>query len=270
MFLAFDVGNTNLTLGLYREEELVATWRMASDRGRTADEYGLELVQLLEQKGYRPGDVTEAAMASVVPPLNARLVEACRKYLGVHLLELTSLSKALPVVHYDNVAALGTDRLVNAVAAWELYGEPHHRPVIVVDFGTATKLECVSAAGEYLGGCIAPGISISTEALARSTARLQRVELTRPRQVLGRNIVASLQSGIIYGFAGQADGLVKRLTREIAPDGPQPAVVATGGLAHLVAAESRTIQHVEPYLTLEGIRRVYLKNRPGPAEQQST
>jgi type III pantothenate kinase len=261
MLLAIDVGNTNLTIGLYLESELVATWRVATDRGRTADEYGLEFVQLLRNEGYAASDVTEAAMASVVPPLNARLVQACQNYLGVKLVELNSLCKALPAVYYDNVAALGTDRLVNAVAAWEIYGQPQGRPVIVVDFGTATKLECISSAGEYLGGCIAPGITISTEALARTAARLQRIELAKPKQVLGRNIVASLQSGIIYGFAGQADGLIKRLSKEIAPEGPEPVVVATGGLAHLVAGESRTIQHVEPYLTLEGVRRMFEQNR---------
>jgi len=262
MLLAIDVGNTNLTIGLYLDAELVATWRLASDRSRTADEYGLKFVQLLQREGYSPADVTEAALASVVPPLNARLVEACTKYLNVKLFELNSLCKALPAVYYDNVAALGTDRLVNAVAAWEIYGQPDGRPVIVVDFGTATKLECVSAAGEYLGGVIAPGINISTEALARTAARLQRIEVARPKQVLGKNIVASLQSGIVFGFAGQADGLIKRLAREIAPDGPEPVVIATGGLAHLVASESRTIERVEPYLTLDGVRRVYEKNRP--------
>jgi type III pantothenate kinase len=261
MLLAFDVGNTNVTLGLFLDDELVATWRMASVRGKMADEYGLEMVHLLKREGYSPSDISEAAMASVVPPLNAALAEACRRYLGMPLVELNSLCRSLPAVYYDNVAALGTDRLVNALAAWEIYGAPHQRPVIVVDFGTATKLECVSVSGEYLGGCIAPGIGISTEALARSAARLQRIELARPRQVLGKNIVASLQSGIIYGFAGQADGLVRRLSQEIAPDGPSPVVVATGGLAHLVGAESRTIEIIDPHLTLQGVRRMYDKNR---------
>lgn len=261
MLLVLDVGNTNITLGLYLEDELVATWRVSSERGRTADEYGLEFVHLLKREGYSPQDIPEAAMASVVPPLNGALESACRKYLGVPLVQVSSTSKTLPAVYYDNVSALGADRLVNAVAAWEMYGQPRQRPVIVVDFGTATKLECVSVAGEYLGGCIAPGIGISTDALARSAARLQRVELVRPRQVLGKNIVASLQSGIIFGFAGQADTLVRRLSAEIAPEGPPPVVVATGGLAHLVAGESRTIEHVEPHLTLEGVRRVYEKNR---------
>lgn len=265
MLLVFDVGNTNLTLGLYLEDELVATWRVASERDRTADEYGLEFVHLLRREGFAPADIAEAAMASVVPPLNIALHRACRKYLGVELTEVTSASRTLPAIHYDNVSALGADRLVNAVAAWEMYGAPRRRPVIVVDFGTATKLECVSAEGEYLGGCIAPGIGISTDALTRAAARLQRIELVKPRQVLGRNMVASLQSGIIYGFAGQADGLVRRLSREIAPNGPDPVVIATGGLAHLVVGESRTITHVEPHLTLEGVRRVYERNRESRA-----
>ncbi|MGE5675141.1 MAG: type III pantothenate kinase [Mycobacterium leprae] len=261
MLLAIDVGNTNLTLGLYLEAELVATWRLASDRAKTADEYGLEIVHLLRRESYSPEDVTEVAMASVVPPLNRVLGQACQKYLQTDLIEINSNCKTLPVNLYENPSALGTDRLVNAYAAWQLYGIPRQAPVIVVDFGTATKLECVSSAGEYLGGCIAPGIGISADALTRGAARLQRVELVRPKQVLGKNIVASLQSGIIFGSAGLADSLITRLTHEIAAEGPAPVVIATGGLAHLVAAESRTIQLVEPHLTLEGIRLIYDKNR---------
>lgn len=260
MLLALDVGNTNVTMGLYLDEELVATWRLASSREETADEWGLHFIQLLKREGFTPYGVTEAAMVSVVPPLNARLIDACRRYLNVPLLELTNTHKSLPVIHYDNVATLGTDRLVNAVAAWERYGRPRGLPTIAVDFGTATKLECVSADGEYLGGCIAPGIGISTEALARYAARLPRIELSQPRQVIGKNIVASLQAGIVYGFAGQADGLVSRLSQEIAPNGPAPMVVATGGLAHLVAAQSKTIRLVDPHLTLEGVRLMYLRN----------
>lgn len=261
MLLVFDVGNTNIVLGLYLDDELVATWRVASERDRTADEYGVQFVHLLKQEGYLPGDITEAAMASVVPPVNAALERACQKYMGIRLVQVNSACRTLPAVYYENVSALGADRLVNAVAAWEVYGAPKRAPVIVVDFGTATKIECVSAAGEYLGGCIAPGIGISSDALTRGAARLQRIELAKPKHVLGKNIVASLQSGIIYGFVGQADGLIGRLSAEIAPGGPKPVVVATGGLAHLVVGESRTIQHVEPHLTLEGIRRVYEKNR---------
>lgn len=261
MLLVLDVGNTNVTMGVYLDDELIATWRMASERNRTSDEYGLELINILRREGYSPRDITEAATASVVPPLNPVLERACDRYLGIPLWQVNSDCKTLPANLYENPALLGTDRLVNAVAAWEIYGLPRQCPVIVVDFGTATKLECISAQGEYLGGCIAPGIGISTEALARAAARLQRIELTKPRHVLGKNIVASLQSGIIYGATGQADGLVRRLAAEIAPEGPAPAVVATGGLAHLVAGESRTIQHIEPYLTLDGIRRVYEKNR---------
>lgn len=262
MFLAIDVGNTNMTLGLFLDTELVTTWRIATDRGRTADEYGLELVQLLRRDGYGPQDITSAAMASVVPPINSTLVRAVRRYLHTDLVEITSTMKTLPAVYYENITALGTDRLVNALAAWEIYGLPRQRPVIVIDFGTATKLECVSVRGEYLGGCIAPGITIATEGLTRRAARLQRVELQRPKTVIGKNSVASLQSGIIYGFTGQADGLVKRLAAEIAPEGPRPVVVATGGLARMVAGVSRTIELVDPHLTLEGIRRVYERNFP--------
>lgn len=195
-------------------------------------------------------------MASVVPPLNGVLDSSCRRYLGCPLVSVGPGSKTLPRISYDDPRALGADRLVNAVAAYRKYGGP----VIVIDFGTATKLECVSAEGEYLGGVIAPGIAISTEALTRSTARLQRVELARPHAVIGKNVVQSIQSGIIFGFAGQADGLIRRLVAEIAPDGTRPTVVATGGMVQLVVGECRMIDHVEPNLTLEGIRLVYQQN----------
>lgn len=257
MLLALDVGNTNLTFGLYRDADLVATWRITSDRTKTADEYGLQIVHLLRQHGLGPSDVTDAAMASVVPPLNGVLTAACQRYVGCELVAVGAWSKTLPRILYDDPRALGADRLVNAVAAYHKYGGP----VIVVDFGTATKLECVSTAGDYLGGVIAPGISISTEALTRHAARLQRVEMVRPRTVIGKNVVHSMQSGIVFGFAGQADGLVRRLMNEIAPEGARPTVVATGGLASVVAAECQTIHHVEPNLTLEGIRIVYQQNR---------
>jgi type III pantothenate kinase len=262
MLLAFDVGNTNVTLGLYLEEELVATWRLSSDRRRTADEWGLQILHLLKQEGYGARTVTAAAMASVVPPLNAPLTEACRKYLDVKLVEISNRMETLPVIHYDNPEALGVDRLVNAVAAWEVYGRPRQRPVIVVDWGTATKLECVTQDGQYLGGVIAPGIGISTEALTRAASRLQRIELARPKSAIGKNTVASLQAGILFGFAGQTDGLVRRLAAEIAPAGPSPVVVGTGGLAHLVAQELKVIDVIDPHLTLEGIRRVFEKNQP--------
>lgn len=262
MLLAVDIGNTNVTAGLFLEDELIATWRMASDRSATSDEYGLRLIQMLERDGYTPADITCAAMASVVPPLNPILGRAVQQYLKVELKELTSDLRSLPAIRYDNLSALGTDRLVNAVAGWEIYGRPQGRPVIVVDFGTATKLECVSDRGEYLGGVIAPGIRTAAEALTRRTALLQRVEIQRPKAVIGRNVVVSMQSGIVFGFAGLADGLVRRLSREMAPEGQTPVVVATGGLAAMVAAESRTIELVDPHLTLQGIRRMYELNWP--------
>lgn len=261
MLLALDVGNTNVTMGLYLDEELVATWRLSSDRRRTADEWGLQILHLLKLEGYNPTLVSFAAMASVVPPLNAPLAEACRKYLDVKLVEISNRMETLPAIHYDNPGALGVDRLVNAVAAWEVYGRPRRRPVIVVDWGTATKLECVSQTGEYLGGVIAPGIGISTEALTRAASKLQRIELASPKSVIGKNTIASLQAGILFGFAGQTDGLVRRLSREIAPDGPAPVVIGTGGLAHLVAPEAKLVDLIDSHLTLEGIRRVFEKNQ---------
>lgn len=257
MLLALDVGNTNISMGLYKGPEMLANWRMTSDRHKTADEYGLQLLQLLRRNGLGPSDITDAAMASVVPPLNSVLDTACHRYLGLRLTAVGPWCRTLRAVHYDDPKALGADRIVNAVAAFAKYGGP----VIVVDFGTATKLECVSAAGEYLGGVIAPGVGISTEALTRNAARLQRVEITRPKGVIGKNVVQSMQAGIVYGFSGQADGLVRRLAAEIAPDGVKPTVVATGGLTTVVVAESKTINHVEPFLTLDGVRLVYEQNK---------
>jgi type III pantothenate kinase len=253
LFLALDVGNTNITGGLFRDGELIHTWRIMSDRSKTADQYGLHLVHLLREAGVPPHAVQAAAMASVVPPLNPVLDAACRRYLGCRLVPVGPLSRTLPKIHYDDPSALGADRIVNAVAAYRKFGGP----VIVIDFGTATKLECVSAEGEYLGGVIAPGIGISTEALTRSAARLQRVEPTRPKGIVGKNVVQSIQAGIVYGFAGQADGLVRRVMAEIGANGARPTVVATGGMAHLVVEECRLIDRVEPHLTLEGIRIVY-------------
>ncbi|MFS8639973.1 MAG: type III pantothenate kinase [Symbiobacteriaceae bacterium] len=267
MLLALDVGNTNISAGLFLEDELISMWRMASNREETWDEYGLRLVQMLERDGHTPADITCAAMASVVPPLSPVISRAVQQYLKVEVKELTSDLCSLPAIRYDNPSALGTDRLVNALAGWEIYGRPQGRPVIVVDFGTATKLECVSAEGEYVGGVIAPGIRTAAEALTRRTALLQRVEIQKPKAVIGRNVAASLQSGIIFGFAGLADGLVRRLTREIAPDGPDPVVVATGGLASMVAVESQTIQMVDPHLTLQGIRLMYERNWPDAAAE---
>lgn len=260
MLLAIDLGNTNVTIGLYEGAHLVRSFCLQTHRNRTADEYGLALVKLLRTAGVQPSHFAAAAIASVVPPLTPVLAAACRVYVGLEPLLITSALRALAENRYDDPGVLGADRLVNAVAGWQNYGVPAGRTVAVVDFGTATKIEVVTAAGEYLGGCIGPGIGISTRALYESAARLPRVEIARPPQVLGRNNPGALQSGMVYGYAGQVDGLLTRMAEEL---GAPPLAVATGGLAPLVARESRLFQKVDPWLTLDGIRIVWEWNAGG-------
>ncbi|BDG62068.1 type III pantothenate kinase [Caldinitratiruptor microaerophilus] len=274
MLLALDVGNTNVTVGLYAAAPAGAgggaplrSWRLETRRARTADEYGLWLVRAFRLAGLDPGAVTAAAMASVVPPLTPVLVEMCRRYFGAEPLIVSSRLRSLPAVRYEDPSALGADRLANAVAAWVLHGggdptgggAPGERATVAVDFGTATKLEVVAADGTYLGGSIAPGVGISTEALFESAARLARVELVAPPRVLGRNNAAAMQSGILYGFAGQVEGLLRRVREEL---GEELRVVGTGGLAHVVAPHCRCLDTVDPWLTLAGIRLIWEWNRP--------
>lgn len=254
MIIVIDVGNTNTVLGLYADDKLVAHWRLSTDRRRTADEYGVMLTHLFEHSNFALGDVSAAVIGSVVPPVNTTLEAACRMYLGVEPLVVGPGVKTGIVIKYDNPKEVGADRIVNAIAAFERYGGP----LIVVDFGTATTFDVISAGGEYLGGAIAPGIAISTEALFQHAAKLPRIELVRPRTVIGKNTIASMQSGIIFGFAGQCDELIRRVEEEL---GEQTCVVATGGLADLIAGESREIDKVDPFLTLEGLRLVYVRNR---------
>lgn len=260
MLLAMDLGNTTVTVGLFAGARLVHSFRLQSHRHRTADEYGLALLKLMRMGGCRPGRLTAAALASVVPPLTPVLAQACRAYCGQEPLIITSALRALPENRYDDPRLLGSDRLVNAVAGWQNYGRPAGRTVAVVDFGTATKIEVVSPAGEYLGGCIGPGVGISTQALYEHAARLPRVEMARPPQVLGKNNPEALQAGMVYGFAGQVDGLLTRMAEEL---GAPPLAVATGGLAPLVAGESRLIARLDPWLTLDGIRLMWEWNVGG-------
>lgn len=259
MLLVLDVGNTNVTIGFYSHEgTLLRQGRVAAHRRWTADEYAVMLARIYRRSPHGKQPVKAAAMASVVPPLTPVLAEACRKSLGVSPLVVNSAMRTLPAIRYDDPAALGADRLANAVALWVKYGaEAGARPLMAIDFGTATKCEVVSAAGEYVGGMIAPGIGISLQALFNVAARLSRTEVGAPARVLGRNNHAALQSGVTYGFAGQADGLVQRVTAEL---GAPPLVVATGGYAALVAGQSRTISRVDDTLTLDGIRQVWVWN----------
>jgi len=250
MLLAIDVGNTNTVLGLFDGDELTRSWRVTTNASSTADEMALTFRGLLEGTS----DVSGIALCSTVPAV----LREMRSMLADYYAEIPTVivepgTKTGVAILTDNPKEVGADRIVNTLAAHHLYGGPS----IVVDFGTSTNLDVVSAAGEFLGGALAPGIEISLEALASRAAQLRKVELVKPRSVIGKNTVEALQSGAIYGFAGQVDGLVSRISAEI---GEPTAVIATGGLAPVVIGESTTITHHEPDLTLIGLRLVFEKN----------
>lgn len=255
MILVIDIGNTNTVLGVYREKELLADWRVSTDREKTADEYGILLTSLFGHNGFKTREITGIAISSVVPPVMPAFVGMCKKYFGVEPLIVGPGIKTGLSIKYENPKEVGADRIVNAVAALELYGGP----LIIVDFGTATTFCAVTEAAEYLGGVIAPGIGISVDALFQRAAKLPRIELIKPPTVIGRNTVASMQSGIIYGTVGLVDEIVSRMKKEMG--GREPLVVATGGFAHLIGPESRQINKVNPHLTLEGLRILYERNR---------
>lgn len=253
MVFVLDIGNTHIVAGVYKDGKLAHHWRISTDRKKTEDEYGLIFVAMLAHAGVSLGSFTGAAIASVVPPLTPILEKAVRQYVGPSPIVVGPGTKTGMNIKYENPKEVGPDRIVNAVAAYQKYGGP----VIVVDFGTATTLDVVSADGEYLGGAIAPGILTATDALFEKASRLPRIEIARPQSAIGRNTVQSMQSGIVFGFAGQVDGLVTRVSEELRTE---PYVVATGGLAGLVAAESRTIKTVDPWLTLDGLYIIYQRN----------
>lgn len=257
MLLAIDVGNTNTVLGLYQADVLVDHWRISTNAQRTADELGVLLNQLFAVRGpIVPGqdEISTAILSSVVPPLTETLVQMVKRYFNVRCRVVgPGLKTGMPIL-YDNPREVGADRIVNAVAAYERY----QSGLVIVDFGTATTFDVVTPQGEYLGGSICPGIGISSKALFLHAARLPRVEFRRPKQVIGRNTVASMQSGLVFGYVGLVDGLVSRMRAEAGFD---CTVVATGGLAPLIAKESDTIEHVDQMLTLEGLRLLDERNR---------
>jgi type III pantothenate kinase len=253
VLLAIDVGNTNMVLGIYDGERLVVSWRISTNRQQTGDEYGIIIKNLFHQSGLRDDCLSGIIIASVVPPLMLSLEEMALRYFDIEPLVVGPGIKTGLNILMDNPREVGADRIVNAVAGFELYGGP----LIIVDFGTATTFDAISERGHYLGGAIAPGINISTEALFQRAAKLPRVELIKPRKVIGRDTITSMQAGIIYGFIGQVDGVVKRMAKEFAT---KPTVVATGGLAKLIANDSETLEIVNPLLTLEGLRIIYSRN----------
>lgn len=267
MLLAIDVGNTNTVLGLYRLEaeeagadrngakpELAAHWRVTTHRTQTADEYGVLFVNLFQMNDLAPKQVTHIIISSVVPPLDSTLREVCEEYFHIQPLFVEpGIKTSMPVLQ-DNPADLGADRVVNSIAAFERYGGP----CIVVDFGTATTFDVISAKGEYIGGAIAPGLGISADALFSRAARLGRVDIKRPLKAIGTNTLTHLQTGLYYGYIGLVDGILERMVAELAVP---TRVIATGGLARQISADSRFISEIDDMLTLDGLLILFERNR---------
>jgi type III pantothenate kinase len=253
MLLAFDVGNTQTVFGVYEGDRLAEHWRVATESDRTADELGALLARLLELRDLGFDDLSGFCLSSTVPPLVRSYQELAERYLGAPILVVgPGVRTGIPIL-YDNPHEVGPDRIANSVAARSRYGAP----CIVVDFGTSTNYDAVSAAGEYVGGVLAPGIEISMEALFARAARLVTVDFAEPPSVIGKTTVGGLQSGLVYGFAGQVDGIVERMRGEL---GREARVIATGGLADLIAPHAGTIELVDPDLTLEGLRLIWNLN----------
>ncbi|MBT9149587.1 MAG: Type III pantothenate kinase [Dehalococcoidia bacterium] len=254
MLLAIDIGNTTMHVGVFKGQELCAIWRLATDVHKMADEYAVLLLGLLSQQGLKPSDIKHAVICSVTPPLMPTFRELCQHYFNVSPFLVEAGVKTGVNILMDNPREVGADRIANAVAGYHLYGGP----LIIVDLGTATTFDVVSEKGDYLGGAIAPGIKIATEALFQRTAKLPRVDLVRPKHVIGRDTVSAMQSGIIFGYVGLIEGLVSRIRQELG--GKKARVIATGGYAELLARETKVIEIVDPHLTLVGLRIIHELN----------
>lgn len=254
MILTLDIGNTNIKTALFDGMEMLSYFRVATDRNKSSDEYGIIFTSLLRHAGYDPRCVTGIMLSSVVPSINFTIEHMCRNYFDMEPLSVAPGIRTGINIRYENPRELGSDRIANAVAAYELYGGP----AITIDFGTATSFGAISEKGEFLGGAICPGLKLAAEALTEKAAKLPRFELARPEHVIGKNTITNMQSGIVYGYIGQVEYLIERIKREL--NAPDAKVIATGGLALLIADASSAIDVLDGLLTLKGLCLIYGKN----------
>lgn len=253
MLLVFDIGNSNIVMGTYEGKKLMKHWRISTDRQKTGDEYGMLMNDLFRYQGIRMSDIHAIIISSVVPPLVVPMVKMCERYFHIHPLVVGPGIKTGIKLHYENPRSIGADRIVNVVGAYEQFGGP----LIVIDIGTATTFDVVNDAGDFMGGVIAPGIGTSSDALFQTAAQLPRIELVPPKQIICRNTIQGMQAGIIFGYVGQIDEIVRRIKAEYGAD---MTVIATGGLARMIAKESATIDKVDHFLTLTGLQVLYSRN----------
>lgn len=256
MLLVIDVGNTNIVFGVYDGEKLLNNWRITSDKDRTSDEYGLLFDQTFKYNGLKSEDVEHVIISSVVPPLMHTLPTMSRRYFNIDPLLVGPDIKTGMDIKYDNPKEVGADRIVNAIAGYEKYGGP----LIIVDSGTAITFDAIGEDGSYLGGVITPGIRISSEALFLRTAKLPKVELAKPDNIIGKNTVNSIQSGLVYGYIGMIDYIIEKMIKELKCIGKDVRVIATGGFSTLISNESKYIEIIDSFLTLEGLRLIYERN----------
>lgn len=254
MLLAIDIGNTNIMIGVFSGDTLSSHWRLSTDHDRMPDEFAMQLINLFTYAGIATTDITGIAIASGVPTLTSRWMRLCHRYFEMEPMIVSGRMKTGLTILYDNPDAVGADRVVDAAAAYKLYGGP----LCIVDFGTATTFEAITATGEYLGGAISPGVGVAATALSQRAARLPVVDVERPPSVIGRNTVHSIQSGLLFGYVSLVEGMVARFVHEL---GENTTVVATGGLAPVIAAETTIFDVIAPWLTLEGLKMVYELNR---------